>query len=105
MEYREFLNFDAKTGEQIDLLQRIDSRQEFFRIAEQKLKDKLSIKPEEKLSDHTFMQQFQLPKNIGMTETGYHLIYNQYEILPYSEGHTELKISFDELSQKRVTPQ
>ena len=43
--------------------------------------------------------QVPLPKNIGMTEAGLRLVYNEYEILAYSYGRTELLIPMDELQQ------
>ena len=97
MEYREFLNFDPISGEQVDLMNYIENKLAFVYFAETKLREKLDMRSYDNWSDHTFLQEFKLPKNIGMTDDGYRLIYNQYELLSYAEGHTEITISFKEL--------
>ena len=97
MEYHEFLNFDPNTGDQIDIVSRLQNNSRFLTIAEKKLREKLNMDENDPWADHTFLKQFKLPQNIGITPEGYRLIYNSYEILPYSEGHTDLFIDFDEV--------
>ena len=41
---------------------------------------------------------FQLPKNIGYSEDGIILLYNTYEIAPYSTGIIEFVIPFEEVN-------
>ena len=38
-----------------------------------------------------------LPENIGFSDEGVILLYNVYEIAPYSEGITEFTIPFEEV--------
>jgi hypothetical protein len=40
---------------------------------------------------------FTLPENIGFDDDGLILLYNTYEIAPYSSGLTEIHIPFDEI--------
>ncbi|MBN2280425.1 MAG: DUF4163 domain-containing protein [Candidatus Marinimicrobia bacterium] len=97
MEYREYLNFDPNSGEQIDIINSIEDKKIFVYLAETKLREKLNMQTYDNWSEHTFLQEFKLPKNIGMTDTSYKLIYNQYELMAYSEGPTEIEINFKEL--------
>ena len=97
MEFREFLNFNPKTGKQVDILSTISQKEQFIQKAKQKLRTQLAMEPEDNWCDFTFVQKFELPKNIGLIDSGYKLIYNPYEILSYSEGHTEIIIPFNEL--------
>ncbi len=97
MEYREFLNFDINSGNQIDILSKVSNKNKFVEVAEKKLRENLNMDDDDSWPEHTFLKQFKLPKNIGMTSKGYQLIYNPYEILPYSEGATKLFIDFEEI--------
>jgi len=97
MEYREYLNFDPVSGEQVDILNYVTNKEAFVYLAETKLREKLNMETYDEWSEHAFLQEFKFPKNIGMTDKSYILIYNQYELLSYSEGHTEIEIDFIEL--------
>ncbi|MFP4547197.1 MAG: PdaC/SigV domain-containing protein [Fidelibacterota bacterium] len=97
MEYLEFLNFDTKSGNRIDILSKVSNKNKFVEVAEEKLRKKLNMDDDDPWPEYTFLKQFELPKNIGMTSKGYQLIYNPYEILPYSEGATRLFIDFEEI--------
>jgi hypothetical protein len=81
------LNFDGLTGEQLsnsDLF--LDT--EAFKIGAQPyFKD--AIKDED---EHFNPDSFKLPENIGYTPDGILLIYNPYEISPYSAGIIEITI-------------
>jgi len=96
-EQREYLNFNRHTGRRIDILQTIANKDRFYEIAEAKLRRQLNMTPADKWADFTFIKNFQLPKNIGLTPEGYKLIYNQYELLSYADGHTEILILYKEI--------
>jgi hypothetical protein len=51
------------------------------------------------LEDFTFNNGFELPINIGYNEDGVILLYNTYEIAPYSKGITEINIPYNEISE------
>jgi hypothetical protein len=93
----EFLNVDPKTGNAIDILGFITDKETFKAFVESKLRVKLGMGENDKWEDFTFIDKFTLPENIGMTENGLRLVYNEYEILPYSDGKTEILITNDEL--------
>ncbi|NOX46091.1 MAG: DUF3298 and DUF4163 domain-containing protein [Chlorobi bacterium] len=93
----EFLNVDPKTGNAIDILGFITDKETFKAFVESKLRLKLGMGENDKWEDFTFVDKFILPENMGMTEKGLRLVYNEYEILPYSDGKTEILITNDEL--------
>ncbi len=95
----EYLNVDPKTGNSLEILSFITDRKAFEIFVEDKLRKKLSMGENDKWEDFTFVDEFILPVNMGMTESGLRLIYNEYEILPYSEGMTEILISREELKR------
>jgi len=45
-----------------------------------------------------FDKGFTLPENMALTPDGLYLVYNQYEVAPYSFGTTELVVTADEFS-------
>jgi hypothetical protein len=93
----EFLNVDPETGNAIDILDFITDKKAFEKFVEKKLRAKLGMGENDKWEDFTFIEEFILPENMGMTENGLRLVYNEYEILPYSDGKTEILITNDEL--------
>ncbi len=95
----EYLNVDPKTGNTLDILSFITDRKAFEVLVQNKLRMKLEMNENDKWEDFTFVDEFILPVNMGMTESGLRLIYNEYEILPYSEGMTEILISREELGE------
>lgn len=95
----EYLNVDPKTGNTLDILNFITDKKAFEIFVENKLRKKLGMAENDKWEDFTFIDEFTLPTNMGMTESGLRLIYNEYEILPYSEGMTEILITKEELGK------
>lgn len=93
----EFLNIDPNTGNHIDILEFITDRKAFEDFAETELRKKLGMAENDKWGEFTFVEEFNLPINMGMTEKGLRLIYNEYEILPYSDGKTEIMISMQDM--------
>lgn len=88
-----FLNFNSETGNLIpneNLLKNIDA---FKGIAKTFLDE--AIKDNDLLSDS---ENFELPANIAYNEEGIVLLYNTYEIAPYSSGIIEFTIPFEKAS-------
>lgn len=84
-----FLNFNSLTGKQIankDLFTDIDG---FKAVAETYFQK--AIKENDVVFDQN---KFELPTNIGYTDDGLVLLYNTYEIAPYSTGIIEFTIPF-----------
>ena len=85
-----FLNFDAQTGNRIHTTDLIKNLEGFKTLAASYFKkaiteEDLLFKP----------NSFQLPENMGYVEEGIHLLYNTYEVAPYSTGIIEFTIPFE----------
>lgn len=93
-----FLNFNSQTGEILQLEDYIKNEVEFTKLAEKyftlKVKEELD---ENDFNNHFFGDDFQLPETIGFSNEGVILLYNVYEIAPYSEGITEFTIPFEDV--------
>ncbi|MEN3323938.1 DUF3298 and DUF4163 domain-containing protein [Mariniflexile soesokkakense] len=88
-----FLNFDAGTGKRIQNSDLIKNKDAFRTIAESYFKD--AIKEDDVLFEP---DTFQLPANIGFNEEGVILLYNTYEIAPYSTGIIDFTIPIEKVS-------
>ncbi|NJX16014.1 DUF3298 and DUF4163 domain-containing protein [Tamlana crocina] len=87
-----FLNFNATTGNKISNEKLITDFEAFKKMAKPYF-DKAIAEKEHAIFD---TEAFQLPANIGYTEDGLVLLYNTYEIAPYSTGIIEFKIPYEE---------
>lgn len=92
-----FLNIDPRSGE---LYSRNDLfTPEFRKFAERKFREDQGIAEEENINSSGFWfedERFQLPENIGFEEDRVVLVYNTYEIAPYSDGDYVLEIPLEE---------
>jgi len=86
-----FLNFDSETGQSIQNNQIFNDIEAFKTVAEPYFKD--ATKDKSLVLDY---KQFELPANIGYSEDGIVLLYNTYEIAPYSSGIIEFAIPFED---------
>lgn len=97
----QYINIDSESGKQIEELS-------FFVNSEEKLKDlversfrkKHNIPDNGDLAESGFQFEdnaFALTSNYGFTKAGMVFYYNSYEIAPYAEGPTEIRIPFHEL--------
>lgn len=85
-----FLNFDAISGKPIENVALLSDQAGFKDLAKASFLE--AIKGKE--TDYWNLDDFQLPSNIGFSEDGIILLYNVYEIAPYSSGITEFNIAF-----------
>lgn len=86
-----FLNFDSVTGLRItnkNLFNNVDAFKEIAKIHFNK-----AIKEKDILFEQ---DKFELPENISFTEDGLILLYNTYEIAPYSSGVIEFTVPFED---------
>ena len=70
-------------------------------LAEKYFRETYNITQEQGLKEEGFLFEndiFTLPKNIGFSEKFLILIYNPYEIAPYSTGTLEVKIPLSEVT-------
>lgn len=86
-----FLNFNASTGESIENNELFKDISAFKTLAKTYFEANLEDK------DLIFdTENFRLPKNIGYSDDGIILLYNTYEIAPYSSDIIEFSIPFEE---------
>ncbi|MCR8667070.1 DUF3298 and DUF4163 domain-containing protein [Aestuariibaculum sp. M13] len=88
-----FLNLDARTGNRIANEELFNNEKDFETIAktyfDKSIEDKNTLfEPE----------NFQLAQNIGFSEEGLIMLYNTYEIAPYSAGIIEYTIPAEEVN-------
>jgi len=98
MHFREFINVNPFTGEKVDLLGMIKNKDGFYALVEEKLRMNLGMGPKDDWSDYTLEDEFVFPGNIGLYGNGMLLIYNEYELLPATEGLIEIEVTDEELS-------
>lgn len=86
-----FLNFDVKTGNLIENDALINDLSAFKELAKTYFNQEI-----EGNRDLYFEpENFTLPANIGFNDDGLILLYNSYEIAPYSTGLTEFTIPYE----------
>ncbi|WP_308991571.1 DUF4163 domain-containing protein [Mariniflexile litorale] len=88
-----FLNFDASTGKRIKNKDLIKDLNAFKNVAKSYLKNALNH--EDVLFEPN---DFKLPANIGFNEEAVILLYNTYEIAPYSTGIIEFTIPIEKVN-------
>lgn len=93
----EFLNVNAKTGALLTHDEFIKNRPEFIQLAKTHFIKMLNDSDEGLSLENCFLDGiFKLPEQIGFSDEGIILLYNTYEILPNTQGITELTIPFNE---------
>lgn len=93
-----FLNFNTQTGLLLKNDDFIKNRTDFIKLVEKYFNLKLQESSnEDSFNDYFWGDGFHLPANIGFSVEGLVLLYNVYEIAPYSEGITEFTIPFEEV--------
>lgn len=99
---KRFLNFDKNKGTELENWQLFKDSIAFRKLAERKFRVKENI-PQDKPINYTgFMfeqDSFYLPENIGFTEKGMKLLYNQYEVSSFAEGTIELVLPYKEVQK------
>jgi hypothetical protein len=86
-----FLNFDAQTGKRIKNADLITGEAGFKKLAASYFERNITADSVLFKSDG-----FQLPENMGYVDEGIHLLYNTYEMAPYTTGIIEFTIPFKE---------
>ena len=88
-----FLNFNAQTGNMLKNEDLFEDYLAFTKIAKTYFDEEIADKKDLYFEPDNFT----LPENIGFNEEGVILLYNTYEIAPYSSGMTEIQIPWEEL--------
>lgn len=97
-----FLNFDKKKGTELENWQLFKNTREFEKLAEEKFRAQEKIPEGQSINGTGLMfekDSFYLPENIGFSEKGLELLYNQYEVASYADGPIELTIPYKDLKK------
>ena len=99
---KRFLNFNKTKNTELENWQLFKDSLAFRDLAELKFRTKENI-PEDKPINYTgFMfeqDSFHLPENIGFTEKGVKLLYNQYEVSSFADETIELVLPYEEIKE------
>lgn len=92
--FTSLLNFDAKTGMEINILDLIKDTTAFKIKAEAEFRAARGFGEDVDLQDEGFFwgKPFFLPANIGIVENGLYLVYDPYEAAPYAAGPTSFVV-------------
>ncbi len=103
---KRFLNFDKIKGEELENWRLFKDSLAFRDLAERHFRMKENIPSDKPINYTGFMfeqDSFYLPENIGFTEKGMKLLYNQYEVSSFADGTIELILPYEEV-QKFLKP-
>ena len=95
------MNFKASDGTFFPQEELFTDMGKILEVAEKHFRETFNISDGENLRKNGFMFQndiFSLPKNIGFDQNYLILLYNPYEIAPYSTGILEVKIPLSEVN-------
>ncbi len=95
-----FLNFDKKKGVELENWELFKDNGNFKKFAEAKFRIQEHIPQNKPINSTGFMfenEAFYLPKNIGFTQDGLSLLYNQYEVASYADGPVVLTLPYNEI--------
>lgn len=99
---KRFLNFDKKKGVALENWELFNNEEDFRLFAEEKFRAKENIPLDKPINYTGFMfdeDSFYLPENIGFTEEGIKLLYNQYEVSSFADETVELTLPFEEVDR------
>lgn len=97
-----FLNFSKKRGKEMDDWELFEDKEGFERYAETQFRLQQDIPVNKTINSTGFMfekDHFYLPQNIGFTEKGLKLLYNQYEVASYADGPIELILPYKDIQK------
>ncbi|MEX0289479.1 MAG: DUF4163 domain-containing protein [Flavobacteriaceae bacterium] len=97
-----FLNFNKQKGSEIEDWELFNDRNDFLRFAEHRFREQENIPEGEPINSTGYMFErgaFYLPENIGFTEKGIKLLYNEYEVASYADGPIEMTLPYKEVEK------
>lgn len=96
-------NYDLQEMQKIQITDLIDEAQlpQLTALAEQKFRKAEGLREDSPLDSDFFFNDglFALNDNFGLTEKELIFYYNEYEIKPYAQGTTTVRIAYDELAE------
>ena len=97
----QYINIDPQSGKRIEELSFFINNEEKLKdLVERSFRKKYNIPQNGNLAEAGFQFEdntFALTNNYGFSKAGMVFYYNSYEIAPYAEGPTEIRIPFHEL--------
>lgn len=94
-------NYDLQNMRKISIHDLVNEQQlpHFTAIAEQKFRDAEGLNTDSPLDKDFFFTDgiFALNDNFGLTENDFIFYYNEYEIKPYAQGSTAIRIPYSEI--------
>ena len=96
-----FLNFDKRQGTELENWELFDDLEGFEDFAETKFRIQEKIPQNKNINSTGFMfegDSFHLSENLGYTQEGLQLIYNQYEVASYADGPIVLTLPYNEIN-------
>lgn len=97
-----YLNFNKKSGKEIDAWELFEDKEGFQKYAETQFRIQQNIPVNKSINSTGFMfdrDLFYLPENIGFTDKGLKLLYNQYEVASYADGPIELTLPYKDIQK------
>ena len=95
-----FLNFDKKTGLELDARELFKDPMAFSEFAEASFRKQYDIPEDDPINSTGFMfedNQFRLPRNVGFENDRIVLHYNPYEAASYAEGALVLEFPMEQV--------
>ena len=95
-----FLNFDKKTGMELDAEELFKDPKAFSKFAEASFRRQYDVPEDAPINSTGFMfedDQFRLPQNIGFENEGIVLLYNPYEAASYADGTLVLEFPMEQV--------
>ncbi|MEM8998779.1 MAG: DUF3298 domain-containing protein [Bacteroidota bacterium] len=93
------LNFDKQKGNELENSELFEDEIVFKQFVEAKFREQENIPKDVNINATGFMfgnDTFHLPENMGYSEQGIALLYNQYEIASYADGPIQLTLPYAE---------
>lgn len=93
-----YLNFDKRRGKELGTEELFSDLRGFTDFVEARFREQEKIPAKGNINATGFMfegDRFHLPLNIGYSDQGLQLIYNQYEVASYADGPIVLALPYD----------
>jgi len=97
-----YLNFNKKRGKEMEDWELFDDKEGFEHYAESQFRLQQNIPANSSINSTGFMfekDHFYLPENMGFTNKGLKLLYNQYEVASYADGPIELTLPYKDIQK------
>jgi len=97
-----FLNFDKVEGTELENHDLFEDYEGFAQFAEAQFREQEKIPQDKNINATGFMFEgdaFHLAQNMGYTQNGLQMVYNQYEVASYADGPIVLTLSYEDINK------